>query len=335
MNEHDGWMKEALGVTVDRAQDETDDSEGPPTSMRLPEPGEKPAAVKPKSPDKPKVISFNEREEESNKGTGVIRGDPRAFKNEVLNAMRHLSDRALIRADGYTLEVLNACLDFQKYARPKIQEIKEAKEKAGELAGALLNGVLGVAAGMAVGKIAAKLGEKLGEELAKQISEKLADGLKEQLVGQVKSMNKGSDDLEEAVDTIAQGFRFYASAVKKSVEEKVGSFASDMEAKVTKGLSNAETAVVTSFIDMNDEAMDALLERSFGIPGMGRSREMHVKIYRDMIKEFEKIHLRALSALDHDEVGKSRAFSEAFGVADREAGKLSEKMRQEETAHRK
>ena len=313
-------------------QDDLDGEEPlPPVSMHLPEPGEKPApAARPKAPAKPKVVTFDPKEEKKEKNFGVIKGDARAFKNEVVNAMRHLSDRALIRADEYTIEVLGACLDFQKYARPKIEEIKKARESAGELAGALVNGVLGVAGGMLAAKVAAKLGEKIGEELAKQIADKVADGLKESLVNRVKTMNESSD-LEEAVETVAQGFRFYASAVHKTVEDKLGQYASAMEEKANAGkISNAELAVLTSLMNLNDAALDNVLEQKFGIPGPGRSKEIHVAIYQEMVKRFERIHLRAESAIKHDDKGMNDAFIDAIGVAEREAGKLSEQMRRQE-----
>src|SRR5207247_11405290 len=85
----------------------------PPVSMHLPEPGEKPApAARPKAPAKPQVVTFDPKEEKKEKNFGVIKGDARAFKHEVVNAMRHLSDRALIRADAHQTEVLGDVRDM-------------------------------------------------------------------------------------------------------------------------------------------------------------------------------------------------------------------------------
>jgi hypothetical protein len=303
--------------------DDDDDDDVQPTPMALPEPGKPVPPVKPIQPKKTTVISFDKAEEAKDKNIGVVRGDGRALKDEVMAAMRHLGDRALIRADEFTLEIVNAGLDFQAYAKPKIKELEKAKERASELTGALVNGVLGLVAG--------ELTAKISNEIGKKIAEKIADGLKEQLVSKVKSIGKDSDDLEGAVDKIAQGFRFYASAVHKSVEENIGRFASDAEAGARSGkLSDAQWQAIEPFLNIDDSTLDDMLERKFGIPGAGRGKELHVKIFREMVKKFEQIHLRAAGAIAHDDEAMAHALIDAIGVADRAAGKLSDDMHKAE-----
>jgi len=306
------------------ADDDDDDGGIPETPMALPEPGDKHRlAAKSIQPKKTKVISFDKDEEAKEKNFGVMTGNARALKGEIIAAMRHLGDRALIRADEFTLEIVNACLDFQAYAKPKIKELEKAKERASELSAALVTGVLGLVGG--------ELTAKISNEIGKKVAEKIADGLKEQLVSQVKSIGKDSNDIEGAVDKIAQGFRFYASAVHKSVEEHVGKFASDAEAAASSGkLTDAQWQAVQPFLSIDDSALDDVLEHKFGIPGPGRGKEIHIKIFREMIKKFEQIHLRAAGAIAHDDEAMASALTDAIGVADRAAGKLSEDMRKQD-----
>jgi hypothetical protein len=314
-----------------------EDGEAPddePVPMAIDGPGGAtlPSRPKPAPPKKPTVVTFDKDEEAKPQNTGVVHGDARAFKDEVTNAMKHLGDRALIRADEFTLTVLKACLDFQAYAKPKIKEIEKAKERAAELAGLLTSAVIGIAAGPLGAKIAEKIGEKLADKAAEKVAEAIGDALKEAVVAQAKSVSSDSHDLDDAVEKIAQGFRLYAGTVHKSVEDNIVAYASDIETKVASGqLSNAQLKLVELFMEINDSTLDDILERKFGIPGPGREKEIHLHIYREMVKQFEKLHLRAQAAMDHDDEGMASAMTDALKVADTAESQLAEAMHNDET----
>lgn len=289
-------------------------------------------AQKPAPPKKPSVVTFDKDEEAKPQNTGVVHGDARAFKDEVVNAMKHLGDRALIRADEFTLVVVNACLDFQAYAKPKIKEIEKAKERASELAGLLATGVIGICAGPLAGKVAEKIGEAVADKAAEEVAKKIGEGLKDLVVAQVKEIPKDGHDLDDAVERIAQGFRLYAGAVHTSVENHIVAYANDIQAKVASGkLKNEELKILQQFMEINDSTLDELLERKFGIPGPGRGKEIQLHIFREMVKQFEKLHLRAKAAMDFDDEGMASAFTDALKVADTAEAKLAEDMHNEET----
>ncbi len=231
--------------------------------------------------------------------------------------------RTAAREAGSNLseEVINASLDFQKYARPKIKEIEKAREAAAALTASLTSGLLSFAG--------SELAAKVTEGVARKIAEAIADGIKDNIVDRVKSA--GADgDLDKVVDELTQGLRDWASGRKKAIEDVIVAHVDTLDAMLAGGKMPDFDDWTALAPLIEGENPDEYLALHYGVPSADRAKDIHLKLYRTLVLKFEEVHLPI--TYSHDE--KAYAFADAHSLADQEMAIRADQMHKAETKHR-
>lgn len=220
------------------------------------------------------------------KAAAVGKNDKIMLGNMVVQAATNVSINAKANASFFGRQVIAACTAFQLYSKSKVDEL-DGEISAADVLGPLISVVSGGIVGALMAGVADPIAKKVVGEMTK-----LAEG---QLKKQAGSIGNGSKDVEKAIKALLLGATDAATAMETVVTKHIMPECKKVIDGVNSGnrLSDQLTAFIEPFIRQDAGAMDALLERRFGLPTPAKSKQTQVKLYKGMVAAFEEVAIKA------------------------------------------
>ncbi len=232
------------------------------------------------------AVKMQEQITADKKAAAFDKNDKLMFQNMVIQAATNVSTNAKANASFFGRQVIAACTAFQLYSKSKVDEL-DGEISAASILGPLISVVSGGIVGALMVGVADPIAKKVVGEMAK-----LAEG---QLKKQAGSIGNGSKDVEKAIKALILGATDAATAMESVVTKHIMPECKKVIDGVNSGnrLNDQLTEFIEPFIRQNPSAMDTLLERRFGLPTPAKSKQTQVKLYKEMVKQFEEVAIKA------------------------------------------
>jgi hypothetical protein len=182
----------------------------------------------------------------------------------------------------YSVCVLKACMGFQSYAEPLLEDVRKAEAQD------LFGPIFEFALGFALGKLGKQIAEGL-EGMEKTIADKIDGIVNKEIISYAKDKLKkksGVEALKAALQEMVNQANLAADGITKAAEENIAAPLHDISktAGAGKNLSDDQEKMIKAFVDKD---YNSILE-GCGLPSAKTSETLQLDIYRGLLQKFQE-----------------------------------------------
>ena len=209
------------------------------------------------------------------------------FRAMAIHSIDNAHLIAMNNLEQFASEVQNACSAFENYALSKVKELED-KITGKELFGALI----AVIGNVLVGSLATKITSEIGKLIFSSIGSQIVYKIKE--AG--KNATSNSDDAETlvaAVEAMSQGLKDLSTNLKTTVNVNLKPLTNEIKIKLNNNepLTEQESQYLRIIYSAPINNINLFLESEFGVPNISSARELHLKLFSDLVAMFERKYI--------------------------------------------